>query len=262
MEATEKFIAALREAGLVVHDRRGELPEHPTKRFARRSVDGLMGACFHHSAMEGSDAPVVDRIARYHTSPGEHVSSDGQGCPGILYTFVGLGDGSLVVCHDLEVATWSQGDSKRKGDENREFLAVLFAGNFDSPSNRSGQHPTGGQMTAALIFWRTAAVHFGWDSGDLYGHFDFGKSACPGATLEGIIRAIRSHAPASSMAVSRRCGRQEALHALGFYTGTVDGIWGQKSKSALVSFQRASGLVADGLWGPRTESAVRARLVA
>ena len=51
--------------------------------------------------------------------------------------------------------------------------------------------------------------------------------------------------------------RQCLLAYLGFYTGAIDGIWGEKSKEAAKAFQRAYGLVVDGVVGPVTEKALR-----
>lgn len=45
---------------------------------------------------------------------------------------------------------------------------------------------------------------------------------------------------------------QTKLKQLGFFTGTVDGIYGVKTQSAVRSFQRSVGLAADGIAGPKT----------
>lgn len=45
---------------------------------------------------------------------------------------------------------------------------------------------------------------------------------------------------------------QTALKAAGFYTGSVDGKIGPKTKRAVVEFQKAMGLKADGKVGPKT----------
>ena len=45
---------------------------------------------------------------------------------------------------------------------------------------------------------------------------------------------------------------QSVLKRLGYYTGTVDGIYGAKTKSAVISFQRDCGLTQDGICGPVT----------
>ncbi len=45
---------------------------------------------------------------------------------------------------------------------------------------------------------------------------------------------------------------QKKLAALGYYSGSVDGIYGSKTESAVRAFQRNCGLTADGIAGPKT----------
>lgn len=47
---------------------------------------------------------------------------------------------------------------------------------------------------------------------------------------------------------------QSRLAQLGFYAGPLDGVFGPKTTSALVAFQKRHGLTADGITGPRTIS--------
>lgn len=45
---------------------------------------------------------------------------------------------------------------------------------------------------------------------------------------------------------------QKKLKSLGYYTGTVDGIFGSQTRTAVRAFQRACGLTVDGIAGPKT----------
>ncbi len=45
---------------------------------------------------------------------------------------------------------------------------------------------------------------------------------------------------------------QTELKNLGFYTGTIDGMFGGGTESAVKSFQRSAGLTPDGIVGPKT----------
>ncbi len=45
---------------------------------------------------------------------------------------------------------------------------------------------------------------------------------------------------------------QKKLKQLGYYTGTVDGIYGTGTKSAVIKFQKNCGIAADGIAGPKT----------
>ena len=49
---------------------------------------------------------------------------------------------------------------------------------------------------------------------------------------------------------------QTKLKRWGYYTGAVDGIYGPKTRAAVISFQRKNGLVADGIVGPKTAAAI------
>lgn len=50
--------------------------------------------------------------------------------------------------------------------------------------------------------------------------------------------------------------KQCLLAYLGYYTGSVDGLWGTQSMTATEAFQDAYGIGADGIFGPATESKI------
>lgn len=45
---------------------------------------------------------------------------------------------------------------------------------------------------------------------------------------------------------------QKKLRELGFYKGSVDGIYGAQTKKAVIAFQKNCGITADGIAGPKT----------
>ncbi len=49
---------------------------------------------------------------------------------------------------------------------------------------------------------------------------------------------------------------QTKLKNWGYYTGSVDGIYGAKTKSAVIKFQKKNGLTADGIVGSQTAKAM------
>lgn len=50
--------------------------------------------------------------------------------------------------------------------------------------------------------------------------------------------------------------KQCLLYYLGYYTGAIDGVWGEQSKGATVKFQHAYGLKEDGVFGSGTEEKI------
>ena len=49
---------------------------------------------------------------------------------------------------------------------------------------------------------------------------------------------------------------QRALKRAGYDAGTIDGIFGSRTETAVRAFQRANGLTVDGIVGPRTWAAL------
>lgn len=49
---------------------------------------------------------------------------------------------------------------------------------------------------------------------------------------------------------------QQKLKELGFYKGSVDGVYGSGTKNAVIAFQKDRGLTADGIVGARTAKAL------
>lgn len=52
--------------------------------------------------------------------------------------------------------------------------------------------------------------------------------------------------------------KQCLLGYLGYYTGTIDGVWGEQSIAATVAFQSEHGLTADGVFGDATREKILA----
>lgn len=73
-----------------------------------------------------------------------------------------------------------------------------------------------------------------------------------------IVLAEGNNQDVAAMVMSRaRCkDLQSDLARLGYYTGQVDGIVGEKTKRAIRRFQGDNGLVADGIAGPMTLEAI------
>ena len=230
-------------------DGRDTLATNPAgRKWKKRSVDNLKGLVWHQELGWGS----IEAVAKYHTGKQSHLVKGGV--ESISYSFAIRRDGQIVLCNDLNKATWSQGYKGRKGDENAEFLSAMFEGMFEGSGvtdPKAGQ-PNDKQMLSGLILWQVCRSLWKWKESDLYGHFLFGKPACPGDTLQTMVEAVRFNASKPKFNTAKQ--RQQALKTLGFYKGKIDGDWGPGSKGALAHFQEKHGLAADGVWGPNTEA--------
>jgi len=257
---------------IIFKDLRAELPRNSRRVFRKRSVERIVGIVVHHTA--GGDD--VFATARYHISP-NHVSADG--CPAINYTFHIDKSGAVSLCNDLDDKTWSIGkpppfaiEGKQRPSSNQYFLSIVMGGSFHHRRwNKTGEHPTLNQIQAlssllnALTSSETppealpfsgaptdiAALRgYVWGAlshlteADLYGHFDFGKAACPADTLENLIKAIRTNGTRyiERRTISSARDWQQRLNDLGFNAGKVDGLWGPRSRAALIAFEQSQGL--------------------
>ena len=255
--------------------RRGKpdaLPTHPTKRWGKRPVSAIKGLVVHHTAGTNDDPRAT---AAYHVGP-SHTSADGMA--GLAYTFYIRRNGDVWWANDLDDRTWSHGggtihpdvngDGKVDkadglGNANAEFMGVVVAGSFDSRWNKSGSQPTAEQIASLLALWShlvgyVPAAHLPavltgalrhLTLGDIWGHADFGKAACPGDRLLDLTTWLRGDGETWRNVEDW----QEALVERGHKLGTggahgdgVDGQWGPKSAAALRAFQAANGLEPTG----------------
>jgi hypothetical protein len=251
-DVNQAVAAALAEGWLV--DYRDTLPTHADRSFARRSSPAdILGDCTHQSASPNQD-PV--RTARYHVGP-NHVSD--RGCPGLLYTFAisqQVEPDKVLLCNDLEAITWSQGKGTDgnegwSGDENRHLVSILLMGDFEDDCNRGAQGPSWSQIDRWVKVRCWLRSLFGYGPGATFGHFDFGKSACPGRVLRERILSERAGHPGLDGALAW----QEALlrwdpNCLPRWG--ADGAWGGESKAALRAFERAHKHRVDGMRDPFT----------
>jgi len=183
MSTTDHLIDLLESEGLTVHDLRGELPEHPSKRYRRRTMSEVKGLCVHHNAGAAKGRVTAFRDASYHV--------ERRNWPGLAY-FAQVGPaGEVYICNDIEACGYAQGTRQRIGDENREFVAIAVQGAFASKYHPDLDEPALVQIATVLRMWDVISSMIGLTSEALFGHFDLGKASCPGWTLEGVIRAVR-----------------------------------------------------------------------
>lgn len=232
-----------------IEDWRQVLPRHRGRKWTVRPPGKLKGLVLHQSLEEKGSALSV---ASYHVGS-NHISE--AGLPGLSYTLFIERDGRVVMANDVEAKTWSQGYHDPDWvDENALYMGVCVGGNFSGPGYKGTQRPTREQIDSVDKLWKICKSLWGWTDAGLFGHFHFGKSACPGGDL---LEYIYSYRPAQFISVM---DKQVAMSRLGCYNGRVDGAWGPESKAALVSFQRTAGMKPDGIWGPLTTAVVFSKL--
>lgn len=169
-------------------DLRGKLPRHDLHRWSEREVTRLLGLVVHQELGWNS----IEDVNKYHIGPSCHLNPGGV--ESFAYTWGIRRNGQIVLCNDFNKKTWSQGDRDRFGDENAQFMSTMLEGYFNYPAclaDNAGE-PTSEQIIATLILWKTCQTFWNWSNGALYGHYHFGKDACPGTTMKTIIKAIRS----------------------------------------------------------------------
>lgn len=271
-------------------DLRETLAKNPSgRKWKTRTLADLRGVVWHQALANGS----IEAIAHYHTGDDSHLCQGGV--ESIAYSYAIRKNGQIVLCNDLEKVTWSQGYKKRVGDENAEFISVLFEGFFKGPgvSDSDAGEPTMEQILSGITLWKVLKAMFRWDDSALLGHCSLGKPACPGGTLQALIESNRANSSVTPVeeemhkseildsekvehsesdtsdstpddttaeykifSLSTITERQQALRILGYYDGAIDGIWGPKSSAAFMFFQNSAGLTVDGIWGPVSEKAV------
>lgn len=59
-----------------------------------------------------------------------------------------------------------------------------------------------------------------------------------------------------ALTVNENKAVQQKLKELGYYSGSVDGVYGQGTRNAVIAFQKANGLTADGIVGQNTARAL------
>jgi hypothetical protein len=241
-----------------VVDGRKTLPHHATKRWSRRDPSDIKSVVLHQSLEERGSAA---GNSKYHVGP-NHISD--TGLPGLSYCGFIEKDGKLHLANDIEDVTWSQGTEVIAGDENHLYIAFCIGGNFSGPGYKGTQEPTLEQLHSVALLWQELKAMFNLKNNQLFGHYDFGKPACPGYVLMKFIDGVNADRDwvGSEFNFGTIDGRQKALQKLGFFTIVEDtiGEWDLNSKGALIAFQRKAGLAADGVWGRNTEAAIVAAL--
>jgi N-acetyl-anhydromuramyl-L-alanine amidase AmpD len=220
------------------------LPWHESRRWGERSLSQINKIIIHQTLGESE----LEDVNHYHIGP-NHISE--RGCPRICYHFGIRKNGEVVKLNDLKHIVWHA-----KG-QNTSGIGILVAGNFAGPGHNTGTRlPTEAQMKslAELCDYLLAAFDFSYQ--EIYGHYHFGKPACPGTHIQNWIESKREQIVNPDIDFSTITKSVEEIQArlnkLNYNAGPVDGIQGIMTLKAIRQFQSDHGLVIDGIVGPKT----------
>jgi hypothetical protein len=230
-------------------DQHGKLINWPTRR-----LKDILGQCTHQNV--GNDTNPMSP-ASYHTSRDNHITP-GRPLASIVYAAAirDVPDEPAWLTADPLWRMYSQGKRDADGypgDENLHLIAFLIMGNFAGPGWRGKEAgPSKSQMLAwdKLTSWSMKTFDYGAEG--MFGHYHFGKAACPGYVVMNSIEKARYGA----LDIVTDLQWQEALlrwrdDCLPKYG--PDGDWEGESRTALIMFQKEHRLRVTGQKDPFTE---------
>ncbi|WP_332693769.1 peptidoglycan recognition protein family protein [Halalkalibacter lacteus] len=240
-------------------DKRSSLASSRSRSYTRRARSAIRNIAIHHSATTSGSA---EAFARYHVNE--------LGWPGIGYHYVIDKDGSISLCHDLEVVSYHVGNS------NSFAVGICMVGDFRTQSLTDAQRQATLDLTRSLMDQLTIPIDNVW------GHIEFpGYSwkPCPSISMQKFRSWLReeganfseSPPPSPSYVAGARKrtilsrgdqgddikALQERLDEIGFHPGPIDGIFGPQTADAVMRFQRTASISVDGIVGPETREALR-----
>ena len=207
-------------------------------------ASGHWHACSRCDAKDGEAAHTPDREAATETDPIKCTECDYIITAALGHTHTGGGGGSYYapVVPDMPMLyRGCTGDAVKTLQDKLNTLGYN-SGNVDGIF---------GAKTYAAVTAFQKANSLGVDG--IVGKLTWGKlygvsPAMPVETTTVVGRPMVSYGSRGD-AVRKL---QELLNALGYDCGSVDGIFGSKTKAAVLAFQKANGLGVDGIVGPLT----------
>jgi len=242
------------------------LPWHPTQRWGQRSLRVIRSIIVHQALADGT----IEAINDYHITPNQHNHLSARGAPHFAYHYGirkahndggGGPEGQIVQTNTLADVSW------HTRGQNRTSVGIVLEGNFKGPGHKLtglDEGPSDKQMSSLdwLVEHLRMILHL--DPQDLFGHYHFGKRACPGFAISAWIEKYRLQRIGVT---SNQVGEiesvqelQEALVILGYDPGEIDGLMGPRTARAIRAFQREQNLIIDGIPGSQTRQRLLVRL--
>jgi N-acetyl-anhydromuramyl-L-alanine amidase AmpD len=221
-----------------------QLNWHPTRRWRVRQLSEIDRIIIHQELADSS----IEKVNAYHISP-NHISA--KGCPRICYHYGIRKNGEIVQMNELSSVVWHT-----KG-QNANAIGIMLVGNFAGLGHNTATSEPGKEQLEALAYLSNYLLKaFDFSSQNLYGHYHFGKPACPGYVVSDWIENKRDNIlkqqPEYKDVEKTVKEIQKRLSSLDYDLGKVDGIQGIKTISAIRNFQSDNKLLADGIMGPQT----------
>lgn len=217
-----------------------ELPWHATRRWATRELTRINKIIIHQELGEGT----IEQVNRYHVKP-NHISP--KGCPHFCYHYGIRKNGEIIQANELSNITWHT-----KG-QNGVAIGIMLVGNFAGPGHTVGtSEPTEEQIKALDELVKYLKEAFKMSNQEVFGHYHFGKPACPGTVVQEWIENYRNDNPTTETVEKTVSEIQKRLNILGYSCGKVDGVVGIKTMAAIRQFQADNLLEVDGIVGPQT----------
>ena len=220
-----------------------ELEWHATRRWSVRELSRVNKIIIHQELGEGT----IENVNSYHVKP-NHISP--RGCPHFCYHYGIRKDGEVIQANELSNITWHT-----KG-QNAVSIGIMLVGNFAGPGHETGtSDPTPEQIQSLSELIEYLKESFKLSNQDIFGHYHFGKPACPGIIVQEWIENYRndlSDLPDAVQIEKTVREIQKRLNQLGYACGKIDGVIGIKTMTAIRKFQADNLLVVDGVVGPQT----------
>ncbi len=229
------------------------LPWHDSRVWQKRPVSSIKKIIIHQELADGK----IEDVNKYHITPGPNNHLTQRGAPHFAYHF-GIRQkdpcGEIVKANELNNITWHT-----KG-QNARAVGIMLEGNFEGPGHELDGFAKGpDQRQIDALEWLVPYLLrlLGLSSQDVYGHYHFGKPACPGHVVTKWIEDFRTKLVGLQQEkqedkIKSVTELQTALAALGFDPGEPEGKMGPRTAAAVRNFQRGQGLAVDGVPGPQT----------
>lgn len=153
--------------------------------------------------------------------------------------------------------TLQSGDSGSKVTQLQNALKLLgfYTGGVDGKFGSGTRaaviqfQRTNGLTADGLAGTKTQQLLYSQVNSGISGDNSSSSSSSSSSSASGFTRTLRKGYTGTDV-----ISVQQKLKDLGFYTGSVDGVYGTGSMAAVKAFQRQNGLTADGLVGSRTHA--------